>query len=101
MRPHADWRADVVDNLSTIAYIPMVETNQWRCVMKRLFYVQYQSVDKQWYDQAPTDDMATAIELCVVYQTRSPQVRYRAIERTDRVIYPPDQAIDPAKELGS
>jgi hypothetical protein len=68
--------------------------------MKKLFWVQYQSVDKQWYDQAPAEDMATAIELCVVYQTRSPQVRYRAIDRTDKVIYP-DHEIDPAKELGA
>lgn len=67
----------------------------------RTFWVQYQSVDKEWYDQAPALDAATAIELSVVYQTRSPQVRYRAIERTDKVIYPPDQVTDPARELGA
>lgn len=68
--------------------------------MKSTFWVQYQSVDKNWYDQAPALDAATAIELSVVYQTRSPHVRYRAIERADKVIYPPHE-IDPAKEFGA
>jgi len=63
------------------------------------YWLQYRSVDLQWYDSSPyltLEDAKEAYETCLANRPRG---NYRIVERNDVIVWPRD--FDPASELGA
>ena len=63
----------------------------------KLWYLQYRSVDGNWYDSGSFSDLETAKRVYEEIQTR--KLYYRVVERTDKVVWPLEN--DPASMGGA
>jgi hypothetical protein len=61
-----------------------------------IWYLQYKSIDGQWYDSQPFGSLDEAKER---YMASGRKENYRVVERTDKVVWPVES--DPAKEFGA
>lgn len=67
--------------------------------MEPKWWLQYRSVDLQWYDSSPyltLDEAKEAYDTCLANRPRG---NYRVVERTDVIVWPKD--IDPATQFGA
>jgi hypothetical protein len=64
----------------------------------KLWVLQYKSVDGNWYDSGAFSELDLAKD---VWDKTSRPHNYRVVERSDKVVWPLDEKIDPAKELGA
>jgi len=64
----------------------------------KIWYLQYRSVDGNWYDSGSFSNLEDAKRVYGEYLVHR-KLYYRVIERTDKVVWPID--IDPATQLGA
>lgn len=62
----------------------------------KLWYLQYRSVDGNWYDSGSFSSLEGAKR---IYEELARKSYHRVIERTDKVVWPVE--IDPATQLGA
>lgn len=66
--------------------------------MGKLWYMQYRSIDGNWYDSGVFDNLEDAKR---VYDGSRRKENYRIVQRVDKVVWPVDMAIDPASSGGA
>lgn len=63
------------------------------------WWLQYRSVDLQWYDSSPYLTLGEAISAYELCLANRPRGNYRVVERSDKIVWPVE--IDPASQGGA